>query len=71
MHRTDKYSRQSTILWPVWLNGSVFVYELSGCEFKSRCCHYDSPRCFWKSRLGDNLTSPSQATTPPAQVELG
>ena len=24
---------------PVWLNGWVFVYELSGCEFESRCCH--------------------------------
>ena len=23
---------------PVWLNGCVFVYELSGCGFKSRCC---------------------------------
>ena len=25
--------------WPVWLNGWVFVYELSGCGFESRCCH--------------------------------
>ena len=25
--------------WPVWLNGSVFVYELSGCGFKSSCSH--------------------------------
>ena len=24
---------------PVWLNGSVFVYELSGCEFEPHCCH--------------------------------
>ena len=23
----------------VWLNGWVFVYELSGCEFESRCSH--------------------------------
>ena len=22
----------------VWLNGWVFVYELSGCGFESRCC---------------------------------
>ena len=21
MHRTDKYSQHSTIVWPVWLNG--------------------------------------------------
>ena len=39
MHRTDKYSQHSSIIWPVWLNGSVFVYELSGCWFESRCSH--------------------------------
>ena len=35
MHRTDKYSHCSSIIWPVWLNG--WVYELSGCGFESRC----------------------------------
>ena len=25
--------------FPVWLNGWVFVYELSVCGFESRCCH--------------------------------
>ena len=39
MHRTDKYSQHSSIIWPVWLNGWVFVYELSGCGFECRCCH--------------------------------
>ena len=39
MHRTDKYSQHSSIIWPVWLNGWVFVYELSGCGFKSSCSH--------------------------------
>ena len=39
MHRIDKYSQYSSIIWPVWLNGQVFVYELSGCGFESRCCH--------------------------------
>ena len=39
MHRTDKYSRHSSIIWPVWLNGWVFVYELSSCGFEFRCCH--------------------------------
>ena len=39
MHRTDKYSQHSSINWPVWLNGWVFVYELSACVFESRCCH--------------------------------
>ena len=24
--------------WPVWLNGWVFLYKLSGCGFESRCC---------------------------------
>ena len=35
MHRTDKYSEHSSFIWSVWLNGYVFVYELSGSEFKS------------------------------------
>ena len=35
MHRTDKYSQHSSIIWPVWPNGWVFVYELSGCGFES------------------------------------
>ena len=26
-------------IWPVWLNGWVSVYELSGCRFGSRSCH--------------------------------
>ena len=25
--------------WSVWLNGWVFVYELGGCGFESRCSH--------------------------------
>ena len=25
--------------WPVWLNGWVLVYELSGCGFESCSCH--------------------------------
>ena len=25
---------------PVWLNGSVLVYELSGCRFESHCSVY-------------------------------
>ena len=37
MHRTDKYLQHSSIIWPVWLNGGVFVCELSGCGFES-CC---------------------------------
>ena len=40
MHRTDKYSQHSSIIWPVWPNGWVFVYELSGCGFESNCSHW-------------------------------
>ena len=39
MHGTDRYPRLSSIIWPVSLNGWVFVYELSGCGFESRCSH--------------------------------
>ena len=39
MHRTDKYSEHSSIIWPVWPNGWVFVYELSGSGFESSYSH--------------------------------
>ena len=39
MHRTDKYPQQSSIIWSVWSNGWVFIYELSGCGFESSCSH--------------------------------
>ena len=39
MHCRDKYSQHSSIIWPVWLDGWVFVYELSGCGFESYCNH--------------------------------
>ena len=38
VQRTD-HSQQSSIIWPVWLNGWLFVYELSGCGFESSCSH--------------------------------
>ena len=41
MPRTDKYSKHSLIVWPVWLNSWVFVYQLSGCGFESRCSHWN------------------------------
>ena len=56
MQRPDKYSQHSSIIWPVWLNGSVFVYELSGCGFESSCSHNTLPSAIktvsqisWKS----------------------
>ena len=39
MHRTDKQSQHSLIIWSVWLNGWVFIYELSGCWFEPSCSH--------------------------------
>ena len=41
MHRTDRYSQHSSIIWPVELNRWVFVHELSGREFEYRCSHLD------------------------------
>ena len=38
-HHTDKYSQHSSIIWPVWLNHWVFVYELSAYGFESGCSH--------------------------------
>ena len=31
--------------FPVWLNGWVFVYELSGCGFESSCSHLNFRFC--------------------------
>ena len=39
MHRTDKYSQHISMIWPVRLNASVFVYNLSACGFECRCYH--------------------------------
>ena len=37
MYHTDKYSQHIWMIWPVWLNDWVFVYELRGCGFESSC----------------------------------
>ena len=57
MQRTDKYLQHSSIIWLVWLDGWVFVYELSGCVFEFRCSHlnFRYGACFeqgapWHSR---------------------
>ena len=39
MHRTDKYSQHSSVIWSVWLNDWVFGYEVSGWGFESSCSH--------------------------------
>ena len=49
MHRTDKYSQHSSIIWPFWLNGWVFIYELSGCGYEFRCYHFSV--VFWEVNI--------------------
>ena len=49
MHHTDKYSQHSSIIWPVWLNRSVFVYELSDSGFEFNCSHLIA--CFKKQKI--------------------
>ena len=46
-HVTKPFQSESTIRL-VWLNGWVFVYELSGCGFESRCSrlHLRYSACF-------------------------
>ena len=39
MEHRDKYSQLSSIIWSVWPNGWVFIYELSGCGLESPCSH--------------------------------
>ena len=49
--------KQTLTIWPVWLNGWVFVYELSGCEFESRCTHLNVnlyPKTLKKEFFGHN-----------------
>ena len=54
MRRADEYSQHRSIIWPVWLNGWVFVYELSGCGFESSCSPWRGPlQSFWfRSKTG-------------------
>ena len=42
MHLTKKYPQHSSIIGPVGLNGWKLVYEVSGCGFKSPCCHLET-----------------------------
>ena len=32
-------TNNTTIVWSVWLNGWVFIYELNGCAFEFSCSH--------------------------------
>ena len=42
MQFIDEYSQHNSIIWLVWLNVRVFVYELCGYGFESRCCHINT-----------------------------
>ena len=39
------YLKFLTTVWTFWLNGWVFVYELSGCGFESHCSHLNFRFC--------------------------
>ena len=43
--RLRVYSQHRSVIWPVWLNRWVLVYELSGSRFESRCIHLSIVVC--------------------------
>ena len=45
MHRTDKYPQLSSIIWSLWPNGCVFIYEVSGSGFESCWSHLNFRYC--------------------------
>ena len=45
MQHTDKWSQHSSITKPIWLNGWVLIYELSGCGFELSCSHLNFKFC--------------------------
>ena len=49
------YSQLSSIIWSVWPNGSVFVYELRGCGFESSCSHLLVENKLKKSETFDSI----------------
>ena len=42
IHSTDTFSQHKSIIWPFWLNGWVFVYELGGCGLMSHWSYLNS-----------------------------
>ena len=41
IHRTDKYSEHSSVIWPVEPSGWESVYEISHSTFESICIFLD------------------------------
>ena len=39
LNDSNEIRTHNHLVRPVWLNGRVFFYKLSGCGFESRCCH--------------------------------
>ena len=50
IHRTDKYSQPSSIIWPIWLNGWVFVNKWLSVHLLSDCL-FDMPFLLFKPTL--------------------
>ena len=57
IHFTDKYSHRSSVISPVWLNGWVFIYELSGCGFESHCNPNDNSLACATTKMKSNVVS--------------
>ena len=39
IHRTDKYSEHSSIIWSILPTGWLFIHELKGSGFEASCSH--------------------------------
>ena len=46
MHLTDKYSQFGSVIWSVWPNDWVFLYEISCFGFESCCIHLNFIQTF-------------------------
>ena len=57
MHFTDKYSQRRSVICPVWLNGWVFIYYLSGCGFESHCNPNDNSLACATNKMKSNVVS--------------
>ena len=68
MHRTDKYSKHSSV---ISLNGWMFLYELSSCGFKSRCIHLTNHILIYhKKKLYKIKFAWTRYLTPPQNTFL-
>ena len=59
-HLKSIYSLQLSECRTVWLNSWVFVYDLSGCQFKSRCIHLRALRTKGSMKFNDFAIIPIQ-----------